>query len=270
MLFRSAANALAEIVNGGGTISQNEMNRAISAIDTAIAELESKGGNSVNALRDLVASLAESIKKEDYTVESYNTFVTIFNQAVEELNKENPDAARCAALLEQLKKAKENLLTNAQDIANAKTEVSGAIAAADAVYNAGQKDYDAALWKAFTDAYNAAKNAPANADAATLRKLAAALKAAQAALKPAAAAGLTNGYVEKVGTIQYKVLSADKKTVMAYRGASKKAKSITIPATVKIKGITCKVTQIGAKAFSGYNRATKITIGKNVDRKSVV
>ena len=259
-----AANALAEIVDGGGTISQNEMNRAISAIDTAIAELEPKGGNSVNALRDLVASLADSIKKEDYTVESYNAFVTIFNQAVEELNKENPDAARCAALLDQLKKAKENLVTNAQDIANAKTEVSGAIAAADAVYNAGQKDYDAASWKAFTDAYNAAKNAPANADAATLRKLAAALKAAQAALKPAAAAGLTNGYVEKVGTIQYKVLSADKKTVMAYRGTSKKAKSITIPATVKIKGITCKVTQIGAKAFSGYNRATKITIGKNV------
>ena len=253
------------------TATAADLDAASKAIDAAISGLVKAddpgvdpGEDSISALRELVTSLAESIKKEDYTAESYNAFVAIFNQAVEELNKENPDAARCAALLEQLKKAKENLLTNAQDIANAKTEVSGAIAAADAVYNAGQKDYDAALWKAFTDAYNAAKNAPANADAATLRKLAAALKAAQAALKPAAAAGLTNGYVEKVGTIQYKVLSADKKTVMAYRGTSKKAKNITIPATVKIKGITCKVTQIGAKAFSGYNRATKITIGKNV------
>ena len=40
--------------------------------------------------------------------------------------------------------------------------------------------------------------------------------------------------------------------------------NITIPATVKVNGITYKVTNVSAKAFSGNKKITKVTIGKNV------
>ena len=46
--------------------------------------------------------------------------------------------------------------------------------------------------------------------------------------------------------------------------ATKKKTSVTIPATVKIKGETLKVTSIAAKAFSGDKKIKSVTIGKNI------
>lgn len=261
-----AAEALIEKAKAGEEISVAEMSQAIQAITDAIEGLRKKGsetGDSVSDLRNLVLSIQENKKQEDYTADSWNNLVPIFNQAVEELNKTNPDPDVCAALLEQLKDADSKLVTHAQDMANAKSEMSSAIAAADAFYKAGQKDYTSTSWKAFTDAYTAAKNAPADADAATLRKLAAALKAAQAGLK---ADGLKAGYTETVGTIQYKVLDAGKKTVMAAKGMNNKAANVTIPATVTIKGVSCTVVEIGESAFTGYKKLKKVTIGANVTK----
>ena len=53
------------------------------------------------------------------------------------------------------------------------------------VSSAGQKDYEEASWKVFDAAYKALKNAPADADKATLESLTLALRNAQAALKKA-------------------------------------------------------------------------------------
>ena len=47
---------------------------------------------------------------------------------------------------------------------------------------------------------------------------------------------------------------------------NKKAKSITIPATVTMDGIRYKVTAIGAKAFNGNKKLTKVTIGTNTKK----
>ncbi len=69
-----------------------------------------------------------------------------------------------------------------------------------------------------------------------------------------------------VKNISYKILSKTEKTV-SYQLKSKKRKkltSATVPATVKYKGITYKVTSIGTKGFSGCTNLTKVTIGKNV------
>ncbi|MGN0153848.1 MAG: leucine-rich repeat protein [Lachnospiraceae bacterium] len=46
--------------------------------------------------------------------------------------------------------------------------------------------------------------------------------------------------------------------------ANKKAKTVTIPDSVTVDGITYKVTSVSAKAFAGCKKATKITIGANV------
>lgn len=65
----------------------------------------------------------------------------------------------------------------------------------------------------------------------------------------------------------YKVTKAAKKNgTVEYVKRTKAAKSVTIPATVKIKGVTYKVTSIAAKAFYNNKKLTKVTIGKNISK----
>ena len=65
-----------------------------------------------------------------------------------------------------------------------------------------------------------------------------------------------------------KVTSSSKKnpTVTITKFTDKKAKKLTIPATVKVKGVTYKVTAISDKAFKGNKKLTTVTIGSNVTK----
>ena len=71
-----------------------------------------------------------------------------------------------------------------------------------------------------------------------------------------------------VKNLKYKITSNKKKsrTVTVTGGKSKKLKSVTIPATVKIAGVKYKVTAVSAKAFQGYGKLKSVTIGKNVKK----
>ena len=53
-------------------------------------------------------------------------------------------------------------------------------------------------------------------------------------------------------------------TVTYMRPTAKKAKTVTIPATVTVNGISCKVTSVVANAFKGQKKLKKVTIGANV------
>lgn len=64
----------------------------------------------------------------------------------------------------------------------------------------------------------------------------------------------------------YKVTKAGAE-VMVYK-TSKAARSVIIPATIKAKGITYKVTAIGTKAFNGNKKLKKVTIGANIKKIS--
>lgn len=68
--------------------------------------------------------------------------------------------------------------------------------------------------------------------------------------------------------LKYKVTNAvkGKATVSVIGTARKSYKSITIPSTVTLKGVKCKVTEIGAKAFYKMKSLKKVTIGSNVER----
>jgi hypothetical protein len=46
--------------------------------------------------------------------------------------------------------------------------------------------------------------------------------------------------------------------------AAKAAKTVTVPATIRVKGKQYKVTQIASKAFYRNRTVQKVTIGKNV------
>ena len=68
--------------------------------------------------------------------------------------------------------------------------------------------------------------------------------------------------------IKVKVTSSSKKnpTVTITKFTGKKAKKLTIPATVKVKGVTYKVTAVSDKAFKGNKKLTTVTIGSNVTK----
>lgn len=68
------------------------------------------------------------------------------------------------------------------------------------------------------------------------------------------------------GKLKYRVTgTANGKASASVCGpVNKKAKSLTIPATVKKSGTTCTVTALDANAFKNCKKLKKITIGKNV------
>ena len=69
-----------------------------------------------------------------------------------------------------------------------------------------------------------------------------------------------------VAGCQYKVTKAGAEVSLIK--TNKKAKRVTIPAAIKVNGVTYKVTSIGAKAFNGNKKLTKVTIGTNIKKIS--
>lgn len=76
---------------------------------------------------------------------------------------------------------------------------------------------------------------------------------------------LVKGKIYKSGKFRYKVLkTTNKASVALYAPVSKKMKSAVIPATVKINGKQCKVTEIANNAFMKCKNLKKVVIGKNI------
>ena len=84
--------------------------------------------------------------------------------------------------------------------------------------------------------------------------------------KNTAVTGPKRGSVYKVGKFRYKVLKIKGRTgnVAVQKMVSGNARAVTVPATVKKKGYTFKVTSIAKKAFYNNKKLTKVVIGKNV------
>ena len=60
--------------------------------------------------------------------------------------------------------------------------------------------------------------------------------------------------------------SLKKGTVEYVKPTKKTAKTITVPGTVKIYGITYKVTSVGSKAFHKCTKVTKIMLPENITK----
>ncbi|WP_394925573.1 LamG-like jellyroll fold domain-containing protein [uncultured Robinsoniella sp.] len=83
--------------------------------------------------------------------------------------------------------------------------------------------------------------------------------------KPAVPA-LKKGQILTYKGLRYKVTNPTpgKATVLVAGASSRNVKKVTVPSTVTLKGIKCKVTKIGQKSFKGYKKLQEITIGANV------
>ena len=132
----------------------------------------------INAVKDIVEA--------DYTEESYAALKTALATANGLTEKTNASKAEIDAAIEAIRDAKKGLVRQEDaDLEKAKENAANTLKDAAAIADAGQKDYEEASWKAFDAAYKALKNAPADADKATLESLTLALRNAQAALKKA-------------------------------------------------------------------------------------
>ena len=136
----------------------------------------------------LAAEIAsvKDLKEADYTEESYAALKTALATANGLTEKTNASKAEVDAAIEAIRDAKKGLvLQETADLEKAKENAANTLKDAAAIADAGQKDYEEASWKVFDAAYKALKNAPADADKATLESLTLALRNAQAALKKA-------------------------------------------------------------------------------------
>lgn len=139
----------------------------------------------------------------------------------------------------------------------------------EAVAAAGQKNYTDETWKKFIDAYNKlhgktdAELIAMGAD--ELGQLLAGLNTKLEEKKitpPPAANKLQVNTDHTIGGAVYTVTDAVKNETVLKKGAD--TKKFTVPPTVSINGVTCKVVGIGDGAFSGCKKLKNVIIGENV------
>lgn len=125
--------------------------------------------------------------------------------------------------------------------------------------------YTKESWEAFTKARDTLKGllSQGNASQAQINQALEACKKAQSALQEA----LQKGFTFKQKGLKYKVtkVSGKKGTVMVTGAVKKNIKTATIPKTVTIKGVTCRVTGIGQYAFRNCKKLARVVIGANVE-----
>ena len=264
-----AANDAYEKTNA----SKNEVSTAKTNLESARNALKTK----LDAAREVYDTIELPVQDdaEKYTADSWNMLVAAQEAYNAEAQKTEPDGAKLLELAEALKAAADGLKPaepkDPAELTAAKAEVSKALAAAKTLFDAGQKDYTDATWKAFADAYKAAQNPAANADAAALKALAAALAKAQAGLTKAAApvapvAPVEPGKVYDSGNYSYKVLSVTDLTAEVTALKNPSLTSIKIYNTVTLGGKSFKITSVAPSVFKNNKKIKSVVIGKNVTK----
>ena len=227
-----------------------------------------------------------------YTSASWTAFKEAYEAA--KAPSEGASAEELKTLLTNLQSAKAGLKNAAVESAKETLKAEVDKAENKNIYEAGNADgtYTKDSWAAFKEAYEAAKAPSEGASAEELKTLLTNLQNAKAGLKKSQTetpptpnqteTPATPGQTEKPSTpekptvvqkvsknVTYRVLDTKKKTAAVVGVGGKKGKkvtSVTIAKTVKINGVTYKVTKIGKNAFKGCKYLKKITIGSNVKK----
>lgn len=169
-------------------VSKAQIEDAIKAISDAKKGLKTKVAAKKEELNSLLTAVYDDLMANGnkYTVASYNNAVTVYKAVKDVPGKDGVTVAELEKAIKDLNDAKDALvLQETADLEKAKENAANTLKDAAAIADAGQKDYEEASWKVFDAAYKALKNAPADADKATLESLTLALRNAQAALKKA-------------------------------------------------------------------------------------
>ncbi|MFD1403808.1 LamG-like jellyroll fold domain-containing protein [Robinsoniella peoriensis] len=209
-----------------------------------------------------------------YTKDSTDAFLAALHDAEEVLKNEDADQAAVDAVAAALAKAAAELTE-----APAEPVVTTDTATLKVLYNAyaglDTAKYTDSSAKALKDAVSLAESVLNNAKATQeqIDQAASRLMSAAAGLeiKPAEAPkpvtpALKKGQIFTYKGLKYKVTNPtpQKATVMVVGASSRNVKKVTVPSTVTLKGVKCKVTKIGQKSFKNYRKLQQITIGSNV------
>lgn len=201
---------------------------------------------------DAVIAFAKSLKKENYTEESYRKLQAALEAAEAAGRYEQAEINQAAvnlseALLELIEK------NSGGDVA----ALEEALKKAQAAQKAAEAEKEAARKRA-AEAEEARK--AAEKAAKLTQKIAQELKKELARYKNA----VKKGQVFKVGALKYKVTNVSKKTVSVAGVAKKSVTSVNIKPTVKYLGKSYKITAVANNAFKNNKKLTKVVIGKNV------
>ena len=207
-----------------------------------------------------------------YTDDSRSAAATALEEAGSVLAQENPAEEACSQAAEKL--ASVLVLKEEADL----TELNAAIREAE---GKREGDYTEESWADFRKALAAAKEAAAKegvsqeeADQARsgLQGAMASLKEKEEpptppekepTVKPSGDKPKKDDVI-KTSSGRYQVVDSEKKTAKLVGVKNRKAKKMNVPSTVKLKGITYKVTGVGEKVMKGNKKLEKIILGKNV------
>lgn len=279
-------SALEKVFESGTKIEEDkgaarsEMYQSAAAMQTAKATLTKKTAETMQAELSAALDKADTApsSKGGVSDDIWNTYIDACNAASKVSSSASADEVW--ALLKALQAAQKSLdeAKEALALTTAAAALTDAVKTADTLYNAGQGSYTTASWQAFVTAYKAAKNPAADADAAALQKLTKELQTAQSKLtkdinttvrpgplpQPEPSTDIKTGDSVTWKNMEFKVLDANKKTASLTKVKDRKKAKYTVPASVTINGVSCTVTQIGAKAFKGCSKMKQVVIGKNV------
>lgn len=281
----AAANALK-----GTTYTESEMRQAIEELKTAYEALVdipvTPENPEMEKLNDLIETV-EGLNESDYTVDSWSWLMECLDTANDVAEKGD------AATEDEIQRAYA-MLKAAYDALDSKT--SEAVTKADlealisVVNGLKLSDYPLEIQSKITAALRDAQSAIAKGDALTNEEL----KIAYDALKKAyegrgepnpggntpggntpggntpggngtpntPAATLAANETAQLDGMSYQVVNPTEKTVILTKG--KDQATVSIPATINVKGFDCKVIGIGKNAFAKYKSLKKVTISDTV------
>lgn len=260
--------------------SRTEINTAVQNLDSEI----SSALNSAKANLQTAVNRGKARSPKDYNITTWAVYQKAL-KAAEQITDSSSDEDALTAYMDLL--AAEDALSFSSEgeqkhkvLEEAKADAKSALEQADKELKAD--DYTKESWDNYQKAYNTLKNAVVNAtDAEEINRYTKALRDAITSLvkKQNITPPLTpdNTNQDELTGIQlnqtyttsdklkYKVTNVEKKTVSLIGTENKKKiTSLTVKDKVEIEGVSCTVTEIGAKAFYNYKKLKSVTIGKNV------
>ncbi|MEY8428394.1 Ig-like domain-containing protein [Lachnospiraceae bacterium 46-15] len=201
--------------------------------------------------------IASSLKRADYTEESYQRLLAAISEAQGMYESGKATGEELMAQVDKLADAVKNLKPAVKDdysaiqeeISKKQEELNAAAA------QAKKLEEELNRLKAEAEKMEAAL-AKSQAETDKIREELKKLQMGESTLK--------KGDTDSAGGLRYRVTDAAKKQAEVYGVENKKLKTVKVADTVKIHGVSCTVTGIAAKAFSGLRNVKKAEIGKNV------
>ena len=281
--FTEALGALADVIEQENA-TQEEVDHSIANLLSAATGLAALPKDPEEpevpvdfSLLNVLYQAYSGVDTAKYTKESTEAFLAALKNAQSVLNNEEADQTAvdqaAAALAKTAAELKEEPVKPEEPVVKADNTTLKVLYQAYSGLNTGR--YTDSSAKVLIDAIAAASAVLNNANATQeqIDKAASVLMAAAAGLemKPAEAPrpevpALKKGQILTYKGLKYKVTNpkAGKAEVMVVGASSKSVRKVTVPSSVTLKGIKCKVTKIGQKSFKNYKKLKKITIGANV------